>query len=96
MIYLVMFANDFSAPELGYWFLCSTIEQVAELAKEAGMPKAPEPYPFNPGDWIEETGGIVEDRGTGSAMKVFAVDTLSVSHVENLKIMKEIMERSKG
>jgi hypothetical protein len=94
-IFFVMFATDFTAPELGYWFLCRNMEEVTELAKVAKMPRTPAPTDVLPGDWVEATnGGMVESLLSSGVMKVVEFDTEDprVSHEMNIKALREILK----
>ena len=92
--YLVMYAIDYSAPELGHWFFCDTEEEVRELVAAAGF-DPDEIYfrEFTPGEWVEECGGgTLENVRDHSAIRAIRLDFENQSHKNNLQVLKELIE----
>ncbi len=93
IIYLVLLDVLGNAPELGYWFACTTLEQVAELAQKANIGEMPHAEPLLPGDLVEVCNGGMVEGDFDSAMKVFSFNMAELTHEGNIKALAEIMAK---
>jgi len=91
-LYIVMLGVDYEAPELGYYFVCKSKDEVMTLYKEAGFNEEPTFRQYKSGDYIEDCGGgIEEDSKRPESIRVFEFDMEDFSMEKNLKALGEIL-----